>query len=35
MSQQVREAVAVMITCGVLEACGAVGEYQGDPAILG
>ena len=35
MSQRVREAVAVMITCGVLGACGAAGEYQGDPAIRG
>ena len=35
MRQRVREAVAVLITCGVLGACGAVEEYQGDPAIRG
>jgi hypothetical protein len=35
MRQRVREAVALMITCGVLGACGAVGEYQGNPAIRG
>lgn len=35
MRQRVREAVAVTITCGVLGACGAVGEYREDPAIRG
>lgn len=35
MRQRVREAVALMISCGVLGACGAVGEYQGDSAIRG